>query len=1004
LNRYDRYFEVTAHDYRATSPLHQQSKTEVKMTVCLVTEELSGIGISGGIGTAFRELANLLKAHYELHIIYVPVAKISEEAIQREIHKFRNSGVHLHIIDPCDYGYNHETAEARSYAVYRFLRDCDLKFDIVHFHDYKGLGYYPLMARSLGIMLKSASVVMQCHGPSAWTIAANKKMFSDPAELVVDFMEKKSIEWADYVVSPSKYLKDFMQQHGFKLPQGNNVRIIKNICAPVHGISHTEGNNGALNEIVFFGRHEDRKGLDIFCRAVDQVADELADRGVQVTFLGRLGEVRGEPSGLFVSKYASHWRTHVKFLTGLDRDGSLRYLAQSASQLVVIASEAENSPYTVAEAILLRKPLICSPKGGGSELIDEAFHADVLCLMEPEPLAKKILGAVREGANPVLSSQTCDAVQQDWLQLHKEIKGSSGRRSVAVETCSHPKVVLGISHYERPEKMHDAVMSALRQTYRNLEIVVVDDCSRSHAAASALDAIEGLLSRSGGRVIRRSSNGYLGAARNSIIAQTESDYIIFLDDDDLALPNLVEELVDAAVYSNADIVNCFNLYLDVRQRDVYRSRPESYPKKVSYFPVGGPISVAPVRNTLGAATALIRRSALERLGGYSEIYGVGHEDYELYVRALQEGMKIAVLPEPLYLYETGRPSMLSMTSAISNFHRVYNSISFYENGDAWKDLIGVFAGQVAKSQSRGPGLSDTPDGLISELYASQFVDPCKHMSKLAEWADRRGYPQLAIAWLDAVETYNRNNLVSYIPQGDSSSAKVIKFDLLDQALALEYAPAKVDWLVRFVSEYPDGEVLRRIRSHLESCGSGEMRSRLSANLCALMPSLLNQSSTKSSFLSQLVSFFAENNLHSEANVVFNDLLIREERAYIERYDDLYKVFGTKSDLSGVRHYLQYGRFEERFGFEHIWRLSYLVVNREDELGLSEIEKVMKNFGVKFRATAPKGSLLSNEDFSVLEKVLGFLQGRVTSITPSYKHRVQPDKTQDRVAAPPPGSP
>ena len=930
------------------------------MRVCLVTEELANVGVFGGIGTAFRELASVLVRRHELHVAYIPVKFVRPEILHREVAHFKKSGIVLHVIDPSEHAHNHESAEGRSYAAYRFLRDCGITFDVVHFHDYRGLGYFPLMAREQGAALQGASVVMQCHGPSFWTAYANKTMFSDTDDLVVDFMERKSIEWADYVVSPSQYLKDFLTQNGFNMPCGENVRVIKNICAPIHVQPREVEKKRDLNEVIFFGRHEDRKGIEVFCRAIDAIADDLIAHNIQITFLGRLGQVKGMPSGLFVSRYASRWPMPVKFITGFDRDASLQYLSQSSRQLVVIASTEENSPYTVAETVALGKPMVCSVNGGGAELIDMDSHAHSLCIMEAEPLAASILRAIKGEAKPAKSAQTAESIEQSWFQLHEEIQMAGARRFAASPLPAEPKVVLGITHFERPEKLHEAVMSALRQTYSNLEIVVVDDCSRSRKAATALDAVESLLRRSGGKVIRRRQNGYLGAARNTIVAETESDYILFLDDDDLAFPNLVSDLVTAALHSQADITNCINLYLDVHDRDKYKFTPEIFPKKVSYFPVGGPVSVTPVRNTLGSATSLIRRSAIEAVGGYTEIHGVGHEDYEFYVRALQAGMKITVLPEPLYLYETGRPSMISSTSTMSNFHRVFHAIDFSANAQDWKDLIGVFTGQVARNHAAARGPEQASDPLMAKIFATQFGDPSQHMGLLARWADSAGASNLAIAWLDAAYSL----LTSLTQPFDDGHVNHIKLNLLDQAIALLDAPSKADWIIKFLTHNPIGEALRRIRQHLENHPSAILSEQLLRALQGLTPH----------FLSQLVSFFSEHHRRADANEIFAEVLGREERAYIDRYDDLYKALGATTDLSGVRHYIRYGRFENRFGFENILRLKYLV-DEDPESRTSDIEQLIRTFGVKFRSPAPNKLLFNFEQFGLFEKGSLFLLGR-----------------------------
>jgi hypothetical protein len=63
-------------------------------------------------------------------------------------------------------------------------------------------------------------------------------------------------------------------------------------------------------------------------------------------------------------------------------------------------------------------------------------------------------------------------------------------------------------------------------------------------------------------------------------------------------------------------------------------------------------------NCFGDAHALVRRSVLEELGGFSEDFGTGHEDWELFARAELGGYKVWGVPEPLFWYRIAKNSML----------------------------------------------------------------------------------------------------------------------------------------------------------------------------------------------------------------------------------------------------------------------------------------------------------------------------------------------------------
>jgi Glycosyl transferase family 2 len=87
------------------------------------------------------------------------------------------------------------------------------------------------------------------------------------------------------------------------------------------------------------------------------------------------------------------------------------------------------------------------------------------------------------------------------------------------------KVSVNIPTYNRAHLIRHALDSVLRQTYANVEIVVIDDGST--------DGTRGLVAEYGDRVrYFRQPNGGLGVARNAALAQSTGDCIAFLDSDD----------------------------------------------------------------------------------------------------------------------------------------------------------------------------------------------------------------------------------------------------------------------------------------------------------------------------------------------------------------------------------------------------------------------------------------------------------------------------------------
>ena len=67
-------------------------------------------------------------------------------------------------------------------------------------------------------------------------------------------------------------------------------------------------------------------------------------------------------------------------------------------------------------------------------------------------------------------------------------------------------------------------------------------------------------------------------------------------------------------------------------------------RKKLWLPLGGAAAVGVFRNGFGDTNSLIKKKSFEALGGFIEDYGVGHDDWEFFARALLAGLKLRVIP------------------------------------------------------------------------------------------------------------------------------------------------------------------------------------------------------------------------------------------------------------------------------------------------------------------------------------------------------------------------
>src|SRR5260370_7724191 len=138
---------------------------------------------------------------------------------------------------------------------------------------------------------------------------------------------------------------------------------------------HTRGDRPCeINELVFFGRLEVRKGLVLFCEALDQLKRETNLKRARVTFLGKVDKVEGRDAAEYVRDRAKDWPWQLQLISDRDQAGAMNYL-QSGPHLAVIPSLVDNLPNTVLECLGAAVPFLARNAGGSPELI-AAIHLD----------------------------------------------------------------------------------------------------------------------------------------------------------------------------------------------------------------------------------------------------------------------------------------------------------------------------------------------------------------------------------------------------------------------------------------------------------------------------------------------------------------------------------------------------------------------------------------------------------------------------------------------------
>ena len=198
------------------------------------------------------------------------------------------------------------------------------------------------------------------------------------------------------------------------------------------------------------------------------------------------------------------------------------------------------------------------------------------------------------------------------------------------------KVSIVIPCYNYAHYLSEAIESALNQTYKNIEVIVVDDGSTDDTKEVAQKYLVKLLTQ---------SNQGLSSARNLGIAASTGEWILPLDADDLINTECVDKLLSKVKLEGADIgcpaIQEFGDKKRFLQINTKNLRFSSF-KQRNYV----------------VASCLYRKKIWDELGGYDTKMKGGHEDWDFWTRALYAGYKMAAVNEPMFFYRIHEGSML----------------------------------------------------------------------------------------------------------------------------------------------------------------------------------------------------------------------------------------------------------------------------------------------------------------------------------------------------------
>jgi glycosyltransferase involved in cell wall biosynthesis len=223
-----------------------------------------------------------------------------------------------------------------------------------------------------------------------------------------------------------------------------------------------------------------------------------------------------------------------------------------------------------------------------------------------------------------------------------------------------PRVSVIIPAYNAEAHLEEALRSVQAQTYNDWEVVVCDDGSTD----ATFEIASGFGDRV--RIVQHARNSGLAAARNSAIRQSNGELLALLDADDYWLPAYLAHQValfdEESRNNKVGIVTC-NAHVLGPSGILHRTYAEL---------IGAPANVT-VARLLQAnhifVSAISPRIVVDEAGGfYEQLRRV--EDYDLWLRVVELGYRVAATDEPLAVYRVTHGSLSQDPTAMAQASQV----------------------------------------------------------------------------------------------------------------------------------------------------------------------------------------------------------------------------------------------------------------------------------------------------------------------------------------------
>jgi GT2 family glycosyltransferase len=267
-------------------------------------------------------------------------------------------------------------------------------------------------------------------------------------------------------------------------------------------------------------------------------------------------------------------------------------------------------------------------------------------LLAPYRIPEKLVKATRKKLWPrggESKRSVAKTQYQEWFQRHRASGGDLDRmRHEARAFASQPLISIITPVFDTSVPwLEEAVESVLAQAYENWELLLIDDGS---SASDLLNALPTLAARDRRITLARvGEHKGISAASNQGLGLARGEWVTFLDHDDVLEPDaLFQVLRLLQTHPDADLIYSDEDKLAENGFDAPLFKPDWSPDFLLSY------------NYVGHLTA-VRREIVQRVGGFRSEFD-GAQDYDLFLRVIEQSDRIHHIPRVLYHWRRSEAS------------------------------------------------------------------------------------------------------------------------------------------------------------------------------------------------------------------------------------------------------------------------------------------------------------------------------------------------------------